>query len=109
MKSNEAYSTVTNTEMKSNEAYGVFHHGTRQQHNETHQMPPLSQPPNIPPLPPNYGNLNPPMVCRRDKDASYVMISVKQEALDEAYKEVNPKEEHFYETVGASQMPTEDI
>ena len=103
MKSNEAYGTVTNTEMKSNEAYGVFHQGSHQQHNEKLQMPPLNQPPNTPPPPPNYANLNPPMVY------SYVMISVKQEVLDEPYKEVDLKEEHLYDKVGASQMPTEDI
>lgn len=109
MKSNEAYGTVTNTEMKSNEAYGVFHQGTRQQPNKTLQMPPLNQPPNSPPLPPNYGNLNPSVVYPNDDDASYEIISVQQEVLDEPYEEVDLKEEHLYEKVGASQMPTEDI
>ena len=89
--------------MKSNEAYGVFHQGSRQQHNENLQMPPLNQPPNTPPPPPNYGNLNPPMVY------SYVTIAVKQEVLDEPYEVVNPTEEHLYDEVGASQMATDGI
>lgn len=111
MKSNEAYGTVTITEMKSNEAYGVFHQGTRQQHNETHQMAPINQPPSIPPLPPSCGTVSPPMhmVYQSDNNASYVMISVKQEKLDELHEEVKPGKEHFYERVGVSQMPTEDI
>lgn len=102
--------TVTNTEMKCNEAYGVFRQGTHQKQNETHQMAPPNQPPNVPPLPPSYGNVSPPMdmVYQSNNNTSYVMISVKQE-LDECHEEVNPGEEHFYERVGASQMPTEDI
>ena len=89
-------------EMKPNEAYGICHQ------EQPHENVPLSQPPTIPPSPPpSGGNLSPSIVYQDDDIASYAMISVKQEALDEPYEEVEPNEEHSYEMVETPQSPSE--
>ena len=102
IKSNEAYGAVYMQEMKPNEAYGIFHQ------EQPHENVPLNQPPIIPPPPPpSGGNLSSSMVYQGDNNASYAMVSVKQEALDEPYEEVEPNEEHSYEMVEAPQSPNE--
>ena len=91
--------------MKPNEAYGIFH---QEQPNENYQIVPFNQPPIIqPPPPPSGGNLSPSIVYQGDNNASYAMVSVKLEALDEPYEEVKPNEEHSYEMVKAPQSPRE--
>ena len=89
-------------EMKPNEAYGIFHQ------EQPHENVPPSQLPTIPPpLPPSGGNLSPSMVYQGDNIASYAMVSVKQEALDEPYEEVEPNEEQSYEMVETPHSPSE--
>ena len=86
-------------EMKPNEAYGIFHQ------EQPHENVPLNQPPTIPPPPlPSGGNLSPSMVYQGDTNASYAMVSVKQEVFDEPYEEVEPNEE---EMVEAPHSPSE--
>ena len=70
-------------------------------------MVPLNQPPIIPSPLPNSGNLSPSMVCQSDNDASYAMVSVVQEPFDESDEEVEPNEEHLYETVEVPLSPSE--
>ena len=89
-------------EMKPNEAYGICHQ------EQPHENVPLSQPPTIPPPPPpSGGNLSPSMVYQDDNNASCAMISVKHEAFDEPYEEVEPNEEHSYEMVETPHSPNE--
>ena len=89
-------------EMKPNEAYGIFHQ------EQPHENVPPSQPPTIPPPPPpSGGNLSPSMVYQGDNNASYAMVSVKQETFDELNEEVEPNEEQSYEMVETPQSPSE--
>ena len=88
--------------MTPNEACGIFHQ------EQPHVNVPLSQPPTVPPPPPpSGGSPSPSMVYQGDNNASYAMVSVGQEALDEPYEEVEPNEEHSYEMVGAPRSPSE--
>ena len=96
-------------EMKPNEACDEAYESCHQeQPHENYQIVPLSQPPTIPPPPPPSGGyLSPSMVYQGDDIASYAMVSVKQEALDEPYEVVEPNEEQSYEIVEAPQSPSE--
>ena len=104
MKSNEAYGAVSVPEIKSNEAYDIFPQETFQQPNENDQMLQLSQSPIISP---HSDSLSPPTMHQSGNDASYTMVTVKEDGFDESYENVEPNEEHLYEMVEAPQSPSE--
>ena len=107
MKSNEAYGAVSMPKMKSNEAYDIFPQETSHQPNENDQMLQLNQPPVISPVSPHSDHLSPPTMHQSGNDASYTMVTIKEDGFDESYENVEPNEEQSYEMVEAPQSPSE--
>ena len=70
-------------------------------------MAQLNQPPITSPLSAHPGDLSPPTVYQIGNDASYAVVTVKEEGFDESYENVEPDKEHSYEAVEVPQSPSE--